>query len=213
LTIAALILAAGESTRMGRLKQLLEWGGTTLIAWQVMQMTEAGADQVIVVLGHAAGEIGSAVPPQAKVVVNESYREGRAGSLRRGAECVDDAAEAVVMLNVDQPRPAWVTRAVINAWREQRDFIVQPNFGGQAGHPVLVDGALLPELRAVEEATLGLRAVMERHAGSVRQVTISNLSPNVDLNTPANYAAALASFRKGEWTSNERSGNNMKALS
>ena len=61
-TIAAIILAAGESTRMGRPKQLLPWGGTTLVAWQVQQMREAGADDVVVVLGHAADEVHAAVP-------------------------------------------------------------------------------------------------------------------------------------------------------
>jgi CTP:molybdopterin cytidylyltransferase MocA len=199
LSIAALILAAGESTRMGRLKQLLPWAGTTLVAWQVDQMREAGAGDVVVVLGHAADDIRTALPSTAHTVVNEAYREGRATSLRCGAEALDDDVEAVLILNVDQPRPAWISRAVIEAWRSHDGLILQPLFNGRAGHPVLVSGALLPELRAVKEETLGLRAVMERNAANVRQVTIANSRPNVDLNTPENYAAALASFRNGEW--------------
>ena len=60
---AAIVLAAGESTRMGRLKQLLPWDDTTLVDWQVRQALEAGADDVVVVLGHAAETIRTAVSP------------------------------------------------------------------------------------------------------------------------------------------------------
>jgi molybdenum cofactor cytidylyltransferase len=86
LTIAAILLAAGESTRMGRLKQLLPWDGTPLIAWQVGQLQEAGADDVVVVLGHEAEQIRSAVPEPARVVINPDYKQGRATSLRARAQ-------------------------------------------------------------------------------------------------------------------------------
>ncbi len=162
--IAAIILAAGESTRMGRPKPLLPWGATTLVAWQVAQLREAGVDEVIVVLGHAADEVRPAVPPEARVVVNHSFRQGRASSLRCGAAAVSEPVGAVLVLSVDQPRPAWLSRALIERWRESRARIVSPRFRRRHGHPVLVDGLLLDELRRVDEATLGLRAVLQRHA-------------------------------------------------
>jgi CTP:molybdopterin cytidylyltransferase MocA len=117
----------------------------------------------------------------------------------------------VLILGVDQPRPAWVTRLVLEEWRKQRPLLVQPRFAGRAGHPVLVDGSLVPELRAVDEATLGLRAVMERHASNMVEVMIENAHPNVDLNAPENYQAALASLHNGEWSANAGRENNMKA--
>ena len=198
--IAALILAAGESTRMGRLKQLLPWAGLSLVDWQVVQMREAGADEVVVVLGHDAEAVRAAIQSQdARIVVNEGYREGRASSLRAGADALDDSIDAVLVLSVDQPRPAWLSRRLIDRWQETRAPIVSPRFTRRFGHPVLVDGSLLSELRAVDEITLGLRAVIQRHAANADAVLITNNAIDVDLNTPADYAAALQSFTSGAW--------------
>jgi molybdenum cofactor cytidylyltransferase len=199
MTIAAILLAAGESTRMGRLKQLLPWGGTTLVAWQVGQLREAGADDVVVVLGHEAEQIRPAVPAEARVVVNEAYKQGRATSLRRGAEVMPDDAEAILILSVDQPRPSWLPRSLIERWHRERAMIVSPRFARGYGHPILIDGSVLAELRQVEDETLGLRAVIDRHVSQAQSLPVANDSVDVDLNTPADYEAALAAFERGDW--------------
>jgi molybdenum cofactor cytidylyltransferase len=199
--ICALILAAGESTRMGRLKQLLPWDGTTLIDWQVRQMREAGAGDVVVVLGHEAATVGAALKDSpTRVVVNEGYREGRATSVRRGAEALPDDAGAVLVLSVDQPRPAWIARKLIESWRESGASLAIPSVARRRGHPLLVAGALLSELRGVTEAEMGLRAVTERHAHETLVVPIERAVVRFDLNTPADYESALASFEAGEWS-------------
>ncbi len=198
--ITAIILAAGESTRMGRLKQLLPWGDATLLQWQVEQMRAADADDVIIVLGHEAAQIEAAAGPlAARIVVNADYRTGRASSLRRGAEAIDGPAGAVLVLGVDQPRPAWVSRLLIEHWRHTHAPIVSPLFDGRHGHPVLLDGALVDELRAVTDETLGLRAVTDRHAAAAESVPVRNSAVNVDLNLPSDYEAALSSFTAGKW--------------
>ncbi len=199
MSIAAIILAAGESTRMGRLKQLLPWGGTTLIDWQVRQMFEAGADDVVVVLGHEAAAVRRAVREPARIVINEAYREGRASSLRCGASAIAGDVEAILVLSVDQPRPSWVTRRLIQAWRDRPSLAVIPEFGGHKSHPVLVDASLLGELREASEEHLGLRGVLDRHATGSRTVALKNDSVDVDLNTVAEYESAVAAFDRGEW--------------
>jgi molybdenum cofactor cytidylyltransferase len=218
-TIAAILLAAGESTRMGRLKQLLPWGGATLLAWQVAQLREAGAEDVVVVLGHEAEQIRPAVPPEARVVVNAAYREGRATSLRAGALALLESAgrggvpggrssseiEAVLILSVDQPRPAWLSRGLIERWRAEQPLVMSPRFERRYGHPILLDGSLLPELRDVSDETLGLRAVIDRHVERAQSLAISNQRVDVDLNTPADYEAALISFERGEWAEGVKS--------
>lgn len=204
MTVSALLLAAGESTRMGRLKQLLEWDGEPLVAWQADQLREGGAERVVVVLGHAADEIRGSVPDFAQVVVNASYKQGRATSLKRGAEALADDTEAVVILSVDQPRPAWLTRRLIERWRDGRPKIVSPRFATGFGHPILVDGSLVRELREVSEETLGLRAVIDRHVGEAVEVAIENEAVDVDVNTPSDYEAALASYRRGDWVEGAR---------
>lgn len=199
--ISALILAAGESTRMGRLKQLLPWDGTTLIDWQVRQMLDAGAGEVVVVLGHEAATVGAAlVGSRARVVVNEKYREGRATSVRCGAEALADDSDAVLILSVDQPRPAWIARRLVEAWRGSEALLVMPSVGGRRGHPLLVDGSLLHELRAVTEEELGLRATTERHAASTLVLPIETPVVRLDLNTPSDYDSGRASFEAGEWS-------------
>jgi CTP:molybdopterin cytidylyltransferase MocA len=199
MTIAALLLAAGESTRMGRLKQLVPWGGRPLVQWQAEQLRDGGADDVVVVLGHRAAEIRPAVPGWCRAVVNEAYREGRATSLRAGALALADNTEASFILSVDQPRPAWLARRLLERWRAQRAPIVSPKFPRRYGHPVLLDGSLLPELRIVDEATQGLRAVVQRHTSEAVAVPIDNEALDYDMNTPEDYAAALAAFERGQW--------------
>lgn len=203
MTIGAILLAAGESTRMGRLKQLVEWDGVPLIAWQVQQLWDAGAGEVVVVLGHAAEQIRPAVPPGAAIVVNDDYRQGRAMSLKRGAAALPDDTEAVLILSVDQPRPSWLGRLLVERWKADPAKVVSPRFEKGFGHPILVDGSLLPELREVDEAGMGLRAVIDRHVDQAVAVPVANQAVHVDLNTPADYEAALASYRRGEWAEPE----------
>ena len=199
MTLAAIILAAGESTRMGRPKALLPWGGTTLIDWQVRQMSLADVDDVVVVLGHEAEVTGPAVTERCRVVVNEAYQEGRASSLRLGAATLTDATEAILVLGVDQPRPDWISARLIDTWRRTAAAIVVPSFEGRRGHPVLVDASLVGELRSVRDDTLGLRAVLDRHEQRTVLVPIDSLAVNVDLNTLAEYESALADFTAGRW--------------
>src|SRR5262245_51721348 len=134
---------------MGSPKPLLEWGAETLIEYQVRQLREASADPLIVVLGHEAGKIGGLVSE--KTVVNEHYREGRATSVRAGADAIPDDAAAVVILSVDEPRPSYVLRRLIDEHAAQGALITIPTHDGVRGHPPVFDGSLIPELRNVED--------------------------------------------------------------
>jgi molybdenum cofactor cytidylyltransferase len=189
---AAILLAAGESTRMGRPKALLPWGETTLIAYQVRELLAAGVDDVVVVLGHAADEVRPQAPSQARVVVNEAYRQGRASSLRAGAAALPDDADPIVVLNVDQPRPSQVLRALLAAHREGGSPITVPVAQGRRGHPPVLAGSLLPELRAASEEAQGLRGVIASHQEAVREVPFDSPLVLLDMNTPAEYQRALA---------------------
>lgn len=192
--VVALLLAAGESTRMGRPKQLLEWDGGTLIEYQVRQLLAGGCDAVIAVLGHRADEIRPyAESAGARVAVNAAYREGRAGSIRTGAQALPPDTGAIVILNVDQPRPASLIRALIDAHRDRGNLITVPVYQGRRGHPAVIDGSLAGELAAVEEASEGLRAVMQRHAAERVEVPVDDPSALLDLNLPADYETARQS--------------------
>jgi molybdenum cofactor cytidylyltransferase len=179
---------------MGRPKQLLEWEGKPLIAYQIEQLHRAGADQVIAVLGHRADEIrGLAAAAGAEVVVNQDYKQGRAGSIRAGALALPESVGAVLILNVDQPRERGVIHTLLAAHLEQKNLISVPLCQGKHGHPVVISGELLPELRGVEEASQGLRAVMRRHDSERREVPIDDPSVLLDLNLPEDYDRARRS--------------------
>ena len=174
---------------MGSPKPLLRWQGATLIEYQIAQLRQAGVDDVIAVLGHRSQDVLPLVTAAgARGVVNKIYREGRASSLRAGATAAE-GAETIVVLSVDQPRPAAVTRRLL---AQHKSSITLPSFGGRRGHPVVLDGALLPELREVDEATQGLRAVLARHATEVREVPFDSAAVLLDLNTPEDYQRATA---------------------
>lgn len=191
---AAILLAAGESTRMGRPKALLPWAGTTLIEYQVGQLREAGVSRVVVVLGHEAEAVRPQVPAEAQVVVNERYAEGRASSLRTGAKALPDGADPIVVLGVDQPRPAALMRELLEAHGERGAAITVPVVEGRRGHPSVVAGTLLGELRRAEEASQGLRGVIASHEEEVVEVAVERAEARLDLNTPEEYEAARARF-------------------
>ena len=174
---------------MGSPKPLLEWQGVTLIQYQIGQLHAAGVADVIAVLGHRAEDVLLLVDAAGtRGIINEAYREGRASSLRTGAAAAE-GAKTVVVLSVDQPRPAAVTRRLL---ADHTSGITVPSHDGRRGHPVILDGALLPELREVDEATQGLRSVIARHAADVHEIPFDSATVLLDLNTPEDYHRATA---------------------
>lgn len=187
--VSAILLAAGLSERMGTPKPLLPWLSATLLEYQIGQLAAAGVTEIIVVLGHRAEEIlPHAKHPLARVAINRGYREGRASSLRAGAAEVDHRAEAIVILSVDQPRPAGITAVLTEKQLASGGLITAPTFSGQRGHPVVLAGSLLPELAAATEETQGLRALMRKYGGQTTEVSFDSSVVLLDLNTPADYA-------------------------
>lgn len=191
----AILLAAGLSSRMGTPKPLLDWCGRPLVAYQVSQLREAGAEPVLVVTGHAAAAVEAALAGQCvRLVRNTAYHEGRATSVRAAALALADTAAPLVLLNVDQPRHAVTIRRLIEAHAAHGGLITVLVHAGRRGHPAVLSGALLPELRGLSEEGEGLRAVMRRHAAERVEIPVASDEVLLDLNDPAAYARALAGW-------------------
>ncbi|HWO93984.1 MAG TPA: nucleotidyltransferase family protein [Dehalococcoidia bacterium] len=191
----AIVLAAGAGTRMGQPKALLPWGIGTLLGYQLRELAAAGFAERIVVAGAAAPPVADiTVKAGAALVVNTAWEEGRASSLRVGADAVRRDRDPILVLNVDQPRPAPIHAGLLGAYRDEPAPIIVPVFQGRRGHPIILSGALLDELRTVRDEERGLRAVVERHSSEVREIDLGDRLITIDINTPEEYEEARRIF-------------------
>jgi CTP:molybdopterin cytidylyltransferase MocA len=188
MTVAALLLAAGASRRMGRPKPLLPWGDRTLLAWELDELERSCVDEIVVVTGARAEEVRRSLGPRGRLCVfHAGWPQGRATSLAAGARALAapgrERPEILVVQNVDQPTRADIVDRLVAELRDSGAEAVQPSFGGRAGHPVVLAGALLDELAAVREETQGLRAVRDRHPPRLLAMEDEPLV-RIDLDTP-----------------------------
>lgn len=188
--IGAVITAAGRSSRMGRPKALLEWRGLPLLAHQVQSL--AGLRDVVVVLGHEAHAIRPFVPAtqNVRVLENDRYDLGRTSSLVAGFGALSPHLGAVLVVAVDQPLSVPVLERLFLLYDPAAPIAV-PAFQGRRGHPVLFRADLLPELRAIDDATDGLRAVVSRYRDQRQEVEVADASILLDFNEPQDYMVAL----------------------
>lgn len=197
--VTAVLIAAGESVRMGAPKPLLPWQGDTLIEYQVRSLREAGVSQTVVVLGHAADAVAPHVEGSSDVtvVVNSRYREGKTTSIKLGVREADPQAAALLLLAVDQPRPAALLRHILEQHLESEALITQPAYERKAGHPLLFHPALRGELLEITEERMGVREVVGRNPKRVSTVAVDSPLVLLDLNTAEDYRQALKLFEQG----------------
>ncbi|MCL5946987.1 MAG: nucleotidyltransferase family protein [Chloroflexi bacterium] len=192
--IVAIVLAAGSSTRLGAFKPLLLWPpgsehAVPLIVYQLRQLRAAGIAECVVVTGHRSEEVAQAIESMApRVVWNQDYAEGKAGSVRLG---VAEASHGwFLVVGVDQPRPASFYRTFLAAVEPDRQLAL-PTYGGKRGHPPLFHPSLRKALLGVTEDTEGMRAVVRRLLPEAQLVEVGPLSL-VDLNAAADLRAVEA---------------------
>jgi molybdenum cofactor cytidylyltransferase len=193
--VAAVVLAAGDSTRMGSPKALLSApDGQPFVVRISRAFNAAGIARVAVVTGAAHQQIVEAVLgaglPVVSVVRNPDPSRGQVSSLWTGMDAVvTPDTEAVLMTLVDVPMlsPATV-EAVVGEWRRTGAPIVRPAIGAVHGHPVLFDRSLFDELR---EAPLvgGAKAVVRRHEARIVNVVPPDDGCLRDIDTPEDYRA------------------------
>jgi CTP:molybdopterin cytidylyltransferase MocA len=167
--IASIVLAAGTSARMGQPKLCLPFGAGTILSSAIAPHLEAGLRRVIVVLGGHADELRAAAgpaDPRVSLIVNESWTEGMASSIRRGLEECADAAAVLHALGDQVGVDAARLKRLLAAWAPGVPLVV-PVDGGRASHPVLFARVLFDELRALgapdeQRGALGERIVTRR---------------------------------------------------
>jgi molybdenum cofactor cytidylyltransferase len=147
---AGIVLAAGASTRMGRTKQLLDWGGKPLVVHVAGLALAAGCDPVVVVTGAEGEAVAAAVSDlPVRVVHNPDWEAGQSTSVRAGLRAAGAAGSALFFL-VDQPfvEPTLV-RKLIETHTTSLPPIVAPLIGDRRGNPVLFDRVTFPDFEAL----------------------------------------------------------------
>lgn len=186
--VAAVVLAAGSSSRMGAFKPLLEVRGRTLLERAVGVFTEAGVRDVVVVAGHRRDEVAAAAAGAgARVITNPGYDQGMFSSLRMGMLGLDPGVTRFFVLPADVPlvRPETIGR-LLRQGRVARGgaaAVVYPLSGGVEGHPPLLDGALRAEIRAADPPG-GLRELLLGHAAASAVVEVDDPGVLLDADTP-----------------------------
>jgi molybdenum cofactor cytidylyltransferase len=198
--VSAVVLAAGMSTRMGAIKQLLQIGDRTLLECVLANLRQSSVAEIIVVLGEAADEIRQRVRLEnVRIVVNQAYREGMGTSLRLGLAHVDPQAEAALVVLADQPfvQPRTMDH-LIEQYRARRPQIAIPMYRGFRGNPVLLDRSVLPELESLT-GDIGCRAIFGAHTENILKVPVDDAGVLVDVDTKADLERLQQPRAPADW--------------
>jgi len=196
--VVALLLAAGESERMGTPKALLEWRGQPLLSHQLQQLQKSRASECVVVLGKDASRLETLVRApmrpgwKARPVYNPRHREGKCSSVQAGLAAIAEPPQGILVASVDQPLDYRLINALLavaeSEWERcdaaGRRPIVVPAFHGRPGHPPLFCASLFAELMGVCEETNGLKAVVRRNPNRVLHMPWDDAGILLNLNTP-----------------------------
>jgi molybdenum cofactor cytidylyltransferase len=195
-TLAGIVLAAGESRRMGQPKQLLPFGERTILERVVDTLLTAGVGEVVVVLGHLADRVRAVLGDRpVRAVVNALYRQGMLSSVKCGVQAVGAGYDAVLIALGDQPHiEGAVVSEVMRAYRDGDAGIVIPRYADKKGHPIIINLQKYREAIANLPEDAGLNALMQEHADDVRLIDVATEDIIRDIDVPDDYTRELARF-------------------
>jgi CTP:molybdopterin cytidylyltransferase MocA len=198
--LAGIILAAGQSSRMGSPKALLPCGpgGETFVSHLIHAITTAGIQDALVVCRGGDAALEQEVlrwSPAARIVVNPHAERGQLSSLVAGLAVADrPGVRGVLVMPVDMPlvRPGTIAQ-VSAAFAADPASIVRATHGGRHGHPVIFPRRVFDELRHADE-TVGAKAVIHAHASEIVNVEVDDPGVLRDVDVPEDYRALFGPF-------------------
>ena len=197
LTVGAVLLAAGAGSRLGgRPKSLLELGGVPLIRRQLIALSGAGVDELVVVLGHHADLIEPQVSSfPVTVVRNPRPDDGQESSLRCGLAALGGKLDAVLVALADQPLiNAQDISSLVGAWKQRSagSQVLVPRVAGEPGNPVIFSADVREQILAGGPG-VGCRQWRAAHPAAVAHFDTDNRRFKVDIDSPEDIAALAQS--------------------
>jgi molybdenum cofactor cytidylyltransferase len=191
--IVAVVLSAGESSRMGRPKALLPVDGVRFIEKIVATLKSTRVGEIIVVLGHNAEEMRQKINDlPVTIVVNPNYKQGQLSSLIAAINTIQsskrsESVDGILVHLVDHPyiNPDLVN-SMIDRFHETKKLIVVPRYQGRRGHPVIFSSALFAALLAAP-LDQGAKAVVQAHRGDTLEIDTEDEGVTIDIDTPEEY--------------------------
>jgi len=192
--ITGVLLAAGESRRMGDFKQLLPLGEKTFVEHCVDQLLASGVGELIVVTGHREWDVRQALGGRpVRFAHNADYRSGMASSIKCGIRAASEKARAFLIALVDQPQiQAETIRHLIQVFDQGQARIVIPRYDERNGHPILLDERLRDEILNMSEED-GLRQIVRAHESEIQRIDVSSRAVVDDCDLPEDYDRLLSS--------------------
>lgn len=187
--ITAIILAAGESKRMGQPKMLLPWGDETVLSHVIATFREAGLEEILVVTGGARERVDDAISHlEVKTVYNEQFSNGEMlSSIQHGISALKHQTQAMLIGLGDQPQvQGGSVQMVCEAYRETKSNIVVPSFQMRRGHPWLVARPLWDDFLKMKPPE-SPRDFLNTHYKNIQYVNVNDPGILADLDTPEDY--------------------------
>jgi molybdenum cofactor cytidylyltransferase len=191
--IVAVILSAGESSRMGRPKALLPIDGMRFIEKIVTSLQATRVGEIIAVLGHNSEEMRQKIGDlPIKIVINPDYKQGQLSSLVAAIRSIQSSKnsqpiDGMLVHLVDHPYiNAQLVDIMIERFYETRKLIVVPRYRGRRGHPVIFSNALFAELLAAP-VDRGAKTVVHAHSDDTLEIDTEDEGVTVDIDTPDEY--------------------------
>ena len=187
--VAAIILAAGQSKRMGAFKPLLPFGKQSVIKSCIKYLEDGGVESIVVVLGHRSDDVRKHLADTSvSFAFNPDPQSEMGASIAAGVGELPSNARATLIALVDYPAiPSSVVSALIAAW-VQGSRLVKPTSNGRGGHPVLVDLSLRDELLGLNPK-LGLKGLFDKQSGEVKRLEVDSPYIARDIDTWDDYRA------------------------
>jgi molybdenum cofactor cytidylyltransferase len=190
--ISAILLAAGESKRMGKPKQLMPWGKSTILTQAIDNLKSSAVDEIIVVLGYRAEEITKTIATKpVEIAISPNYKQGMSAAIIAGLNLVASQSQAVMLALGDQPLvDSQTINRLIDEFYNHDKGIVIPTYQGKRGHPVIFAIKYKPELLELK-GDIGGREIIKNHPDDTLEVATDSEGVISDIDNRSDYQSQL----------------------